>query len=227
MGMKISPLSLSKTVDSVNESTFFSRKSTPAERLDVARWIADRQNLPGCYGEMFAPFQDERKVGIQLFTGERITSASARHIIGEEACRAIRQLKARDKSVQAALDRADQGMMKCLTMSQRERGTVGWFCCGKCSVGMWRNLLAGGLDRKDERLSDGIRILKQHRADKGWRRFPLWYTVLALLEMDDLNAVAELKHVSATLERAVNRRSGTEQFASRRRAVAERALARI
>ena len=76
-------------------------QSRPVERGQAARSIAGRQGLPGAYGGTFAGFASERSKGIVLFTGERIASASARHILGEEASRALRQLRVRDLKVTA------------------------------------------------------------------------------------------------------------------------------
>ena len=59
--------------------------------------------------------------GIVLFTGERIQSASARHILGEEASRVLRLLGVRDSGVTRALEAADEGLMRCL----RTRGRKG------------------------------------------------------------------------------------------------------
>ena len=83
----INKTSLSQTVDDQYGAL---RPSTlaAAERSDAARWIAARQGLPGAYGGTFAGFASERSNGIVLFTGERIASASAHHILGEEASRA-------------------------------------------------------------------------------------------------------------------------------------------
>jgi hypothetical protein len=50
-----------------------------------------------------------------VFTGERITSASARHILGEESSRVLRLLSVPDSSVQAMLERANAGLMNCLS----------------------------------------------------------------------------------------------------------------
>ena len=86
--MLIVTASLSQTVDAINAAHFEGRELAAAERRQVARWIAARQGLPGCYAETFAGFPSERARGIVLFTGERIGSASARHILGEEASRA-------------------------------------------------------------------------------------------------------------------------------------------
>ena len=80
---------LSQTVDAFNAALFEGRPLAAAERGHVARWIAARQGLPGSYAGTFAGFPSERSRGIVLFTGERIASASARHILGEEASRAL------------------------------------------------------------------------------------------------------------------------------------------
>ena len=148
--MLINRASLSKTVDAINAAKFDGRNLPALERRRAARWIAGRQGLPGAYAATFAGFPSERSKGIVLFTGERIASASARHILGEEASRALRQLCVRDSEVTRALEAADDGLLRCLERAAEDprNGNPGLFCCGKCSVGLWRNLLAGGLDRQ-------------------------------------------------------------------------------
>src|SRR5215510_385254 len=108
--MLINQTSLSKTVDSITAAHFDGCALGPAERRQVAGWIAARQGLAGSYAGTFAGFPSERSNGIVLFTGERITSASARHILGEEASRVLRQLRVRDRSITRALDAADDGL---------------------------------------------------------------------------------------------------------------------
>src|SRR6478672_5514439 len=100
----VSQRSLSRTVDAVNAAVFHNERWPAPARQSVAHWIAARQGLPGAYADTFAGFPSERAGGIVLFTGERITSASARHILGEEASRALRQLAVRDRVVTGALD---------------------------------------------------------------------------------------------------------------------------
>src|SRR5262245_15165349 len=176
--MVINRTSLSQTVDAVNAELFDGRALATSERGDVARWIAARQGLPGAYGGTFAGFPAERSKGIVLFTGERIASASARHILGEEASRVLRLLRVRERSISRALEAADDGLMRCLARAAEDpRGrNPGLFCCGKCSVGLWRNLLSGGLDRHEERLQRGASHLRAMRdREYGWRRFPFWY----------------------------------------------------
>jgi hypothetical protein len=228
--MLIDKASLSQTVDAINAAYFAKRPLAAADRGQAARWIAGRHGLPGAYGGTFAGFPAERVNGIVLFTGERIMSASARHILGEEASRALRQLRVRDATVNRALESADRGLMRCLERAaEGPRGSnPGLFCCGKCSVGLWRNLLAGGLDRREERLRDGAAHLRSVRdGDHGWRKFPFWYTVLALSEMDSTTATAELKYAAPALERAASRAVPSAVYGRRRHELAVRALNRL
>jgi len=223
----INRTSLSQTVDAINAAHFSGRALPAAERGRAARWIAGRHGLPGAYGGTFAGFPPERARGIVLFTGERITSASARHILGEEASRALRHLRVRDPDVTRALRGADEGMMRSLERAAEDprNSNPGLFCCGKCSVGLWRNLLAGGLDRREERLRRGASHLRSMRdGEHQWRRFPFWYTVLALSEMDSGDAKAELRYAATALERAVSRVVPSAGYARRRQVLAARTL---
>jgi hypothetical protein len=223
----INTASLSQTIDAVNAAQFEGRTLAAGERGRIARWIAGRQGLAGAYAGTFAGFPSERSNGIVLFTGERITSASARHILGEEASRALRQLRVRDPGVTRALERAENGLLQCLERAETDprHNNPGLFCCGKCSVGLWRNLLAGGLDRQDERLQRGASHLRAMRdGEHRWRKFPFWYTVLALSEMDGAEARRELKHASPELERVASRAVPSGTYARRRHELAVRTL---
>jgi hypothetical protein len=225
--MLLNRTSLSQTIDTLNAAQFAGRALAASERSQAARWIAARQGLPGAYGGTFAGFPSERSAGIVLFTGERITSASARHILGEEASRALRLLRVRDSGVTRALEAADDGLMRCLARAAEDpRGrNPGLFCCGKCSVGLWRNLLGGGLDRREERLRRGALHLRSVRdGEHGWRKFPFWYTVLALSEMNGREATAELKYAAPALERAARRAVPSSVYARRRQELAARTL---
>lgn len=223
--------SLSQTLDAVNELAFDERRFSPVERKTVAQWIASRQGLPAAYADTFAGFPGELEAGIVVFTGERITSASARHILGEESSRVLRWLSVPDPTVQAALERANAGLMNRLARAALDpRNTnPGKYCCGKCSVGLWRNLLSGGLDRQEERLRRGVgELLRQHRAgDAKWRVFPFWYTVLALVEIDLPEARHELEYAAPALQRTALREMPSGLSGKRRHALARRALTLI
>jgi hypothetical protein len=222
--------SLSRTVDSVAALGWDGAILPAAQCLDVARWIAARQGLPGAYADTFAGFAGELERGIVVFTGERITSASARHILGEETSRALRQLDVADGAVRRALDRANAGLMGCLERAARDpRNTnPGRYCCGKCTVGLWRNLQAGNLDRSEERLSKGIGELRGRRkGEQEWRAYPFWYTVLALTGVDLPESRRELGYAAPRLEPVARKRRPSTLYAQRRQDLARRALARI
>jgi len=222
--------SLSDTVNAVNDAFFFGRPVPADTRRDVAAWIASRQGLPGAYGALFAGFPKERSAGIHLFTGEHVASASARHILGEEACRALLLLNSREPATTAALERATGWISRRVhsAASAAPRNSEGVFCCGKCTVGLWRNILAGGLDRREHRLRLGLRKLREQRTSEGeWRTFPFWYTVLALSEMDDAAARAELKHAARRIEAEARRPPKSTPYAARRNALARRAIERV
>ena len=161
-----------------------------------------------------------------MFTGERVTSASARHILGEESCRALLLLKSDDATATAALSRATAWIVerveKAATLSPRNN--AGAYCCGKCTVGLWRNILAGGLDRQDQRLRLGLSKLGSMRdGEGGWRAFPFWYTVLALTEMDRAEARGELRYASTRIRAEEKRPAGSSPCRTPQRARPRRA----
>jgi hypothetical protein len=225
--LRITADSVSRTVDAIH-AVFFEGQSIPAtERRCAATWLVARQGLPGAYADTFAGFDAERTAGITVFTGERITSASARHILGEESCRALRLLGVKGADVRQALSRAEAGIFRCLERAALDprNDNPGRYCCGKCSVGLWRNLLAGGLDRREERLERGVASLHSVRDGKGgWRAVPFWYTALALSEMQFGAARRELKYARPIFERTLERKPGSSVYARRRHALARRVL---
>ena len=230
MATLINPKSLSKTVDAVNDAFFLGETVAPGVRRETAHWIASRQGLPGAYGALFAGFDSERRDGIRVFTGERIQSASARHILGEEACRALLLLDSKDPEVRSAMQRANDWLIRRVEQASHDapRNTLGAYCCGKCTVGLWRNIVAGGLDRREERLRIGLAKLRAARDGDGeWRAFPYWYTVLALAEMEGAASRQELQYAAARIESEAKRPAGATPYAKRRNAVARRALARV
>jgi len=223
----IEPNSIIETTHRINDAFHAQSKLSSTDRAAAAKFIAARQGLPGSYADAFAGF-DHEVAQIRLYTGERIESASARHILGQECCRALRLLDS--PAGKAALERADAGLSAALNRSADNKfgRNAGTFCCGKCTIGMWRNVLAGGFDRREERIAMGLKYLKSRRDTKGgWSRFPFWYTVLALAEIDLPEATSELRYARARIERAAIRDDAKDDYARRRTEVAKRSAARI
>ena len=221
--------SLAALVDRVEQKRYFGPRIPARELLAAERKIASRQGLPGSYAGMFAPTSLDFRRGIRVFTGEPVRSGAATaHILGEECCRLLLKLGVRDRQVSAALARAEAGMQQRLNSTEPVRARhVGFYCCGICTVSLWRHLAAGGLDCRVPRLEDGLRVLAGCRSHGGrWNRFPFFYALLALTETDLPEARKELRWAAPAAERSLKALRGTGRFPKRRRAVLEQALAR-
>jgi len=104
----------------------------------------------------------------------------------------------------------------------------GFYCCGTCSASLWRHLAVGGLDKPKKRLNAGLRVLRKYRDGSGkWRRFPFYYTLLALSEIDDKLAVHELEYAAPLCERLLNRYRARTKIATRRRVLLQRVLDKL
>ncbi len=218
--------SLGRTLDHVNEALFFGTPIPDEEREAAAAFIASRQGLSRSYSGLFAPTEQDFREGLTVFTGEkRNTRAGTSHILGEEALRALHLLGVETPEVCAAMRRAEQSTERILAdCIQRE--SAGYFCCGICSVAMWRNLLSGDSGEAGRHLEGGLASLKAGRSPDGrWGRFPFFYTLLAIDEMDSPAARAEKAYAAPALERFVRRAPGTGAAPARRLELARRILA--
>ena len=213
--------SLVNTLDNINTSILLGETISPQASLEAARWIASRQGGKGAYRGMFAPTEADFKQGIHVFTGETLTCASARHIMGEEAARAAWLLSKQDAEVRAAYERATAWMR--VSAESFQDGT---FCCGRCTLAFWRHYWVGDFREKDALISRGLQTMKtEHTSDGKWRRFPFYYTIYTLQELDLEAARVELAYAGPAMVRALRtKREG--RFSERRRLILEKALAR-
>jgi len=214
--------SLVNTLDNVNQKLLAGESISEDEGLETARWISSLQGGEGSYRGMFAPTQVDFEQGIHVFTGEKLAYASARHIMGEEAARAVLLLGRQDAEVKSAYDRAIVWMSS--VEDSFENGT---FCCGRCTLAFWRHTWVGDFPGKEELISKGLGAIKAHRIGDGkWRRFPFYYAIYTLLGIELEPAREELKYAGAVMERLRNAsRSG--EFSQRRQMIIEKALARL
>jgi hypothetical protein len=215
--------SLARTIDIIDELIFEGRSLLKADRDEAAKWIARRQGQPGSYANMFAPTESDMVDGIKVFTGEVIRSkAATRHILGEESCRLLIMLNVTDSSVKESLNRATSGMLERLKRAETETGVCGFYCCGYCSVSYWRHLAVGGLDKNEERLKAGFKVLQSLRTGNGkWRRFPFYYTLLALNGIDLKLAREEMRYAAPAVESYLKRALQKDKYSQRRRILFE------
>ncbi len=222
--------SLTETVDNLNDAIFFGKVIPDNQVGETVDWIVGRQGMPGAYAGMFAPTERDFKDGARLFTGEKITSgAGIAHVLGQETCRLLIQFDVDDHRVKEALNTASSGMLERLVSSEdRHAEPVGMYCCGTCTPALWRHLAVGGLDNQDARLKAGVNELKNYRDDTGkWRRFPFWWTMLALSEMKFSSAKEEMRYAAVVLERCTKRKSTGDKYIERKRALAEKILSNM
>jgi hypothetical protein len=214
--------SLVHTLDNINTNLLLEAPISPQEGLDAARWIASRQGEKGSYRGMFAPTEADFEQGIHVFTGETLVCASARHIMGEEAARAVWLLGRQDPEVRAAYERATAWMRAASADTQN-----GTFCCGRCTLAFWRHYWAGDFRDKEALISRGLQALQAERLGDGkWRRFPFYYAIYALQELDLEAARSEIKYAQPAMERALRtKREGS--FSHRRRLILENALGKL
>jgi hypothetical protein len=231
----VHPDSLGDTLHAINTALFYQLPLAPAERWAAARWVAGRQGLPHSYAGMFAPTPLDTAIGTLTFTGEAVVSeAGTAHLLSEEACRVLYRLGVMDlPEVSIALQTARRALWRRLQTSQPEGIWAGVYCCGMCSVALWRHLGASGHAEDQRRLDHGLFELKRHRDEKGrWKRFPYHYTLLALSELDSTAVHDEVKYALPGIERALRRveRSDPEaetELERRRRIVMGRLLERF
>jgi hypothetical protein len=112
----------------------------------------------------------------------------------------------------------DEWFYKMLDASEKAGKPIGTFCCGPCTIGLWRYLNAGGLPKYRDNLPAGIMSLHSNRDETGkWGRFPFYYTLLALSEIDDTMAIKEVNYAMPACERAFKRMNKENIFSRRKR----------
>jgi hypothetical protein len=212
--------SLAESLEVINEALFSKGLSYKAKVDGAIEWIAGRQVRSGKYTGMFAPTDRDYGEGVRLFTGERLrTRLATRNVLTAEAARLL------------ALLGPGMGDELRLTDAWLEQQCFSKACvvgeCAHSTLGLMRYLAARAPENGEQRLEAHIAVLSQHRDGKGrWERFPFYYTLLTLAEIDLPGATEEMRYAAPACERVVGRLSKGDRFVQRRRAVVERVLSR-
>ena len=214
--------SLVKTLDHINHKFLLGETIPAGEALEASRWIASRQGAKGSYRGLSAPTPLDFEQGIRLFTGEKLVCASARHIMGQEASRAVWLLGRQDALVRKAYEQATRWMHEEAYFHE-----TGLYCCGRCSLSFWRHFSVGDFKNKEALLSKGIKKMQAYRLGDGkWRRYPFFYAIYTLADLDLDPARSELMYARPVIERYL-KKSHTDPIGQRKAMILEKALAKI
>ena len=94
----------------------------------------------------------------------------------------------------------------------------GTFCCVTCTCSLWRNAASGGFKSSEKLLDAGLEILKSNCDGKGrWGRYPFYYTVLTLCNVDSPKSKTELKYCRIACEKSLKRLSKKNDIISKRK----------
>jgi hypothetical protein len=112
--------------------------------------------------------------------------------------------------------------------SQEARRKRGMYCCYSCTSAGWQALAVTPGVEADELLEAGLSLLRPLRTSTGrWGKFPFWYTVLALSDIDRPSVLAELRHAAPALERAMKARPKQGKVSQRRLLLSQSVLNRV
>ena len=221
----LNPRSLIQTVDAFNQAFFLGSPWTgEAERL--VRWLDARFGQPRAYAESFALTDDDWHADFRLFTGERITTRAARtHIIAEETIRVLTIIHRVTGLDCPARQKSEERLGERIFGSAKSTATQdGMYCCGPCSIALWRCLAAGAYAQQPNIVPLALASLARHRdGNGGWGRFPFYYTLLFLADLGPQRAAEEMDYCAprlGNLQRLLERK--TDAFSSRRLALINR-----
>lgn len=232
--------SLAEVTDSVNQAHFFGEKIGKREAGQAIDWLTScyRQDLPksileskrpnpkwAAMPKSFALTEEDRASKLKAFTGEPVQNASMRAIYSRETARALlilSKLTGRDVP-EAETHSHGVGAFAGLLKDQGKP----LFCCGPCTASVLRLLSTDGMGDCSEASDHFIDSLKAHRNDKGeWRRFPFFFTLLALIGTEGSKASEEIEFVLPAAEKKMQRLKPKDDVSNRRIAVLERAFER-
>lgn len=212
------PISLWDTVDHINHSYYF-RESIPTKRKrELATWIADRMDEKEGYFGLFAPTPHDFENTVCTYTGEPVTSKAGKaHLLGEEALHSLVLLNVHNTHVDKAKEVAVNIIHDIMLQNEVEGKWCGFFCCGKCTVSYWRNLIHESIPFSRPRLMKGLEDLKSLRDGNGrWKRFPFYYTALSLGDMPTDMSKEEILYIKPTLERLSRRSHKNDRYGIRK-----------
>lgn len=219
--------SLAATIDNVNQVYFYGNDFKGYDIDETIKWILSRYDTEYSYNGSFGITDKDRNSDLRTFTGERLTSpASLKHIHAQEAGRALNILKKYTSIKMTELDESNRKFIKIFQGDEKAGRHEGTFCCGPCTVSLWRNMSVGGYGSYAKKLNSGMSVLENFRKNDGeWSRFPFYYTLSVLLESVKLpNAKKEIEYAFNKCSRRIKAIRGNNKYAERKHELLKRIL---
>jgi len=219
--MLIREVSLSETIDAISSRLSSGERLSAAEREEAVAWLLGRQRRAGRCSGMFEPFREEVDRGVRLFTGERLrTRGASWSVLTLESARILSLLGGGHENVREALSRTSVAMgHACFATSHCVIGE-----CAHSSIAYLRDVAADRSGRRRKWIEKHLAVIRDHRDGLGrWKRFPFYYTLLALLEVGTPAANAELEYARPACRRVIGR-SSCGDHSARRKQILKRVL---
>jgi hypothetical protein len=202
-------------VDAVSDANgAFSFGESDLDRDLLAEWLLGRQVRIGRSAGLFQPTNHDYAER-RLPTGERLkTKLATVHVMSQEAARILHILAAGEPSVASAVG---------LTAARLSETCYGLQHCtiGECAasfVGHIRFLWTVSAGAAAPEITWRLKTMSEHRNGNGrWKRFPPYYTLLVLSEIDLPAAQAELAYAKALWSPGARTTPAEEPYAERRR----------
>ena len=182
----------------------------------VVEFITGQQIKSGSDAGVFIEARNVSSSKARVYTGEKLkTRLAAKHILTMESVRALVLSASTSETVQSSI---------ALTNKWLESQCFSDFCAaGECSHSTIAFMRYLNSSERGKRLDNMINKLSKYRDGKGgWKGFPYFFTLLALVEFESKLADEELRYAIEFAEPRFKRSRIDEPYSSRRNEILSR-----
>jgi len=215
-------MSLFALIDEIEAALHSGEELQDSTRESWVEQVVSHQIETGRNAGAFRPAKSDLAGEAWLFTGERLnTKLAVWNVLTAESARLVSILGRGEASTESLHRAAAWLSPRCFASRDCVIGE-----CAHSFVAHLRYINATGEDPST--VTRYVHLLGQSRQESGrWLRFPFFYTVLTLSEIQSEAARAELRFAIPALRRANPNRCKTAKHAERRERLIDRVMARL
>jgi len=213
--------SLARTIDATDDALQRGKGLPPEERAAVAAFLLERGVVSGRNAGAFEPTTVDFANGVRLYTGEPLrTKLATWNVLTAETARLLVLLRESVEVPPGVVERAAKWLaVSCFGARDCVVGE-----CAHSFIAHLRFLSAAGAEASV--VVRAVNVLNEHRDGNGrWHRFPFYYTLLTLTEIQAEPARLELRYAIQACERVRRRAPNGDVYGGRRARVVDRVLA--